>query len=298
MLLSSKTGESSNSIAQQIATIAKRDVIAPVESIKGINYLLLSYDKLQVFHSSNGSLFQNTFKLFRPVYERCAQVYENIIHIKERSAVDSIKENLVKKGLISKTAGFDESQEYLRLCPNDPKKKLLLLIAEKEQLSAQLNGELFGTLADHFDIKVKAVSDYDQICKEIEQASMTKNLEYVILNINGNEKGLHIVGPAEIKINNWISPYTKNIKECFSGLKESGKIVLLSGPAAQPGKHGSKDNIAGIIAEQAQRNVVAAIEPVQNGQTEIVSVDPLELYHPTTHQGTQKSGNIFRELKP
>ena len=302
ILLSSKTGESGSSIAQKMATKAKREVVAPVEEFYPSKLSVSYSDKLQAFHPSQASVFQNIFKLFRPVYEKCTQVYENIIHPKERSAVDAIKENLAKKGLISKTAAFEETQEYLRLCPSDPKKKILFLIAEKGQLDPELNGELLGSLADHYDTQVKVVSEYEQICREIQQAATkTKNLEYVILNIEGNEKGLHIAGPAEEKIKNWISPYTQDIKECFSGLNEKGKIVLLSGPAAQIGKHGLKDNIAGFLAAQSNKTVLAADEPVQNGKTEIASIDPLELYHPSKQPlqaNQQKPGNVFKEIKP
>ena len=134
VLISSKTGappdsDPKNCIAQKMANLARREVVAATGVVYGNRLTTSTYDQLQIFHPSENSN-SNLFKLFRPIYDKCKQVFWDKIHPREKIAVESIKANLVNKGLISASAGLEELQDYLRFCPEDPKKKLLFLSGE------------------------------------------------------------------------------------------------------------------------------------------------------------------------
>jgi len=191
----------------------------------------------------------------------------------------------------------------VRFCKDDPKKKLLFICAEadpKDALNPYRNEEFLGTLADHYDIKYKAVSKYDEVCQEITEASKTGNLEYVILNMHGNREGMLLTDPWE-NIDNWIHMYRNHLSKCFSWFNPKGKIILISCEVGKQGVFGSKDNIAGLMSDMATKPVIAPVEKSYPGNIEITSIDPLSIYEDSKRfyeRLYKDSENNYKEFKP
>lgn len=274
-------GDPKNNIAQKMATLAKREVIAATEMVYPKKMGISSYDQLRIFHPSAHKSSVNIFKLFRPVYQRCEKVFENLLHQREKEALDAISKNWVQKGLKSSAAGFEETQEYVRFCGDDPKKKVLFLTAHADHnggLNPAFIAEVLGALADHYDIKFKVVSKYDQVCEEIKAAAETGNLENVIIHSHGTATGMQL-SDNNIDIENWIAINSQNISKCFSGINPEGRIVLMSCRVGQPQQANARDNIAKKIADLSRRTVIAPDELHYSSEAKITKKEPLELYH-------------------
>jgi len=283
VLVSAKAGDRSNGepIAQKIATIAQREVIAATEMVYANKIDVTRHGQFHIYHPSDKWFNGNIFKVFRPVYQKCQRVYEDMLHFREKQAIRAIKGNLVPKGLISKDATFNETQEFVRFCKDDPKKKLLFISAEADThdaLNPYRDEEFLGTLADHYDIKFTVASKYHEVCQEITEASKTGNLEYVILNTHGHREGMVLSSPKD-DIDNWIHvAYDNYLSKCFSWFNPRGKIVLMSCKAGSPGTYGPKDNIAGLMSQFSGKKVIAPTELTYAGYVKITSKDPLSIY--------------------
>ena len=305
ILVSAKAGDHSNGepIAQKIATIAQREVIAPTEMVYANKIDVTRHSQFHIYHPSEKWFNGNIFKVFRPIYQKCQQVYENALHFREIRAIEAIKGNLVPKGLISKDATFNETQEFVRFCDDDPKKKLLFISAEADHngaLNPYYKEEILGTLADHYDIKFKVISKYDEVCQEITEASKTGNLEYVILNIHGNRRGMVLADP-DTEPDNWIHMYRNHLSKCFSWFNPKGKIILISCSTGAPSTLGSEDNIAGLISKLAKKSVIAPTKSTFTGLLEMTSKDPIAMYEDSRwffEKLYKYPENIYKEFKP
>ena len=156
ILFSSETGAShKDNLAQKIANEAKRTVIAPSELIYCEHVSAFHVYQLTLFHRSTNGLLKNAFKVFHPVYQKYKKVFEDKLHQREKEAAEGITKHFKGKSWLPVPASFQESQEHLRFCKDNPRPKLLFfsgLADYKNALDPSDHQELSSLLAEHYTI--------------------------------------------------------------------------------------------------------------------------------------------------
>ena len=309
VLLASYTGANQgDNLAQTIADIAKRNVIAPTEEVKSEKLGISQH--LTIFHSSRDGFLKNIFKLFQPTYKKCQEVIAERLHTREMEAMTSIAKDLQKKALLPESIGFEETKEFLRLCKDDPREKILFLVASHDEnggLNPYNYMQLNGALASYYDFKYKVVANVEEICQEIKDAAAMGNLKHVILNAHGKPVGICLSGDCRY-MHQWMhKDQQKDWKKCFEGINPTGKMVMLGCKTGNSEEDAAKETIAGLIAEVAKRTIVAPTEVVYPEYLELVNTENMEIYHPSETDSFsyywklitfQKPDNIFKNFNP
>jgi hypothetical protein len=297
-LLGAKAGASyyegyRDNLAQKMATGAKRTVIAATDSIYLGRTEMPVLDDFEVFHDNlkDKDIFdffrtkKNIFKIFHPIYSNCVDVFKDKIHDREEVALQTIRDETIKKSTLIQPTEFD-----------DPRQKFLYLSMEADHngaLNPQQNPELFETLSKNYDFKFKVVKSYDELCKEVKEAADTGKLLNLIINGHGNSNIIHIAGPE----NSWDSYMYRNrdLAKCFDGLDPSATITLFVCSAGEPKNGNLNDNIAATIAKETQKAVVASTEKSFSALRKIVSIYPFEITHPSKNDPNK---NIYKTFNP
>lgn len=302
-LFGSKTGASSegkteNNIAKKIATDSKKEVIAAID--------MISSNGMEMADSSDFELYQmkdtkeyKVFKQFNPEFEQCTAPQK--LHEREELAANVVKEAISQNSKLIYETDFEK--QILRICKDSPKEKFLCLSFEADHndaLSPEHNKKLFEILTKNYDFKYRVVNSYKAICQEIEEASRLGVIVNLVIMGHGNNAGMRI-SENEKDLNNWIHKFEKYLGykdlECFKKLPKSSKITLLSCRTGEPDEitNNPKDNIAQKMADVTQNNVVAPIEHVWIARTEITSINPFEVSHPSKHNANI---NVFKKFTP
>ena len=297
-------GDPTNNIAQKIANLAKREVIAPTETIYSSHVTVSLGNHLEIYHPSR--LGGNIFKLFRPAYNDCEKVFQSNLHPKEIKAIEVIGKNLLKKSLIYDPSDFEITKNFVRFCKDDPKQKLLVFYSDHDPngvFDPAVLEDLYGTLADHFDFKFKVVSTHQQIGEEINNPYANGNPMYIVLSWHGEEKGFCYAGDCS-DTKDWI--HVTNVGQwgpSFMGGNPKAKIFSLGCNGANSDKIPQQETIAAVVSEVSKKTMVASKEEVYPGYIEIISKDELKLYHPSEKYyffkkiTFQKPDNTFIEIR-
>ena len=288
VLLSPKAGEPQeddlkNNIAQKIATAAKRTVIAATEKMIQIlnKPKILNLDDFEIYLSTN-LLFEgkNVFKIFHPIYENCINIFKNKIHAREQLLLETIKDETLAKSYLNPSTEFEDLQDLLRLCDEDPRQKFLYLSMEADHngaLNPSSNPQLFEVLSKNYDFKYKVIKSYDELCSEIREAARSGELINIVINGHGNPGGIHISG--ENNWDNYISIYKKDLARCFKDADLS-KITLFSCNVSAPLNGDVKNNFSNKLAE-IKNEVKASPEYFYLNKVKLTSINPFEFTHPS-----------------
>jgi len=294
-----KEGNPKDNIAQKTATLAQRTVIAPIDmTYSGYTKIIDALDA-EIFHPSDFIWkTKNIFKVFHPIYENCINVFKDKIHEREQLAIETIKNETLQKSTLLRSTEFEDLQDILRLCKDDPRQKFLFLSMESDAkgqyaLSPERNPEFFEKLSKNYDFKFKVVKSYDELCQEVKEASKTGKLLNVVINGHGNPEGIHISGDSKI-LDAWVHK-KRNLAKCFNSLDPSAKITLFVCSAGEPQNGNPNDNIAGEIMKNTQNTVVASTEKSRSDWRRIVSIDPFEITHPSKND---PQANIYKKFSP
>jgi len=293
-----KKGNPKNNIAQKMATLAQRTVIAAIDmTYAGYTKIIDALDA-EIFHPS-GFIWKtkNIFKVFHPIYENCINVFKDKIHQREQLAIETIKNETLQKSTLLQSTEFEDLQDILRLCKDDPRQKFLFLSMESDAegqyaLSPERNPEFFETLSKNYDFKFKVIKSYDELCQEIREASKMGKLLNLVIDGHGNPNSIHISG--EKTWNNYLHK-NRDLAKCFNSLDPSSKITLLACETGKPQNGNPNDNIAGDIAKNAKLILFAPNEKTKAIDTKITSIEPFEISHPSKMNPNE---NIFKKFNP
>ncbi len=182
---------------------------------------------------------------------------------------------------------FKTKQEWLRFRKDDLREKLLFVSADYDHngaLAPRWISNIIKVLDPEWDVKYKVVSSYQEICEEIKQVARIGKLAHVFINGHGNPEEIclyayNLLGMPPLGCDSISSEQRIDIdfSDCFSNLKLSGRIVLLS--CSVGGKRFFYDNLAQEMATGAKRAIIAATDEVYAPLTTIVSKNPLMLEH-------------------
>jgi hypothetical protein len=312
--------DSLDNLAQTIADKAKIPVIAAKSSTVFNNYYDYEHTKISSldpfmishtsdFHPTKDLVGLNIYRTFIPRYKNCPTVQPNKLHDREMLAIDAINDDLKQKNLETFTPIWERSQDYVRLCAEDPKNKLLFLSAGHDPFGLahpKINPSFLSSLNDKFDFQYKLISSYKEMCKVIDAASKIGNLFHVIIEGQGilssdkmTSKGLVLWRKEDVfdssnPVNEELFTLKNtDIKSCFSGLNPSGSVVLLSDFAGGPRKD-FQQSFAQKLSDVINQVIIAPIS-VSPQVRSIPSFDPFEIFTPSENDAKQ---NNFREFRP
>lgn len=286
-------GDPKENIAQKIATAAKRTVVAPTQSWVFTGGMPQVED-FEVFDTASSNFLdiifrtgKNAYKIFHPVYKNCVDVFKDKIHSREQATVDVVKDELSKKSTLVQPEEFDDLQDLLRFCKDDPKQKFLYLSMEADHNGASHPkhlSEILERLSKEYDLKFKTVKSYEELCNEIKEATKIGQLMNIVIHGHGFPGGIHISGDSVDENRymiekNWIH-MKRDLAKCFEGADLS-KITLFSCNTSAPLFGNVNENIANSIADATKNTVVAPVEKVWPKRIKLVSLDPFEVTHPS-----------------
>ncbi len=304
ILLSCSTGESNNNnnpfdnIAQKMSDSAKRVVIAPIDDVAGRLTNFLSVEDGVLYHPESLLYsylpFYNTnlFTAFRPNFKKCTNKIDiNSLHQREISAIDTIRNNLIGKSLLHKDEPIDRATEYLKLCKEDPRDKVLVLSADYDKnengaLQPKLSSKIFSVFADRFDLQYKVVKTLDDICLQINQAARFGKIITLFIQAYGTPTDGMIIS-KDLNGNESRIKSSDDYSKCFSKVAKDGTIVLQGSSLGQNGSH--VGNIAQKISDGSQRTVLATTCRIDPKDTTIQSINPLLL----KNSGFSHWGNLW-----
>lgn len=309
VLLSCEAGATVNgnpflNIAQRIASATHRTVIASANCWHwNMPPQILSTNPIsQDSSASDPSMFRTFYPdcLSAPslssnpncICPPCADLDENKLTPNEKSAMQ----------ILGKGKPFTEAQEALRLHRGNRLPKVLYLVAkfdhaklEKRALGPR--GDFLEPIFTGFDSKYKEVQSFQDICREIKDASRTGKLANVIIQAHGNPNSM------KISETNWILG-SQDFASCFSDLEPSGKIILISCNVGSPQNGDFLNNLAQTIADKAKRTVIAAKSFVavsgEKSYTKIISLDPFMVSHTSKFHCSKDMADlsIYRTFLP
>ena len=298
----SSDGNSKNNIAQKIATDSKREVIAPVDYISSSGVEVPNTREFELYQKvgdKKNNKEKKIFKLFQPIYEKCTNIAKNVLHPREKNATEAVKEETLKNSQLIYQDEFEK--HILKICQDNPKQKFLFLSMENDHngaLNPLHNNELFEKISKNFDLKFKVVKTYEEICKEVKEASNFGEVVQLVINGHGNNIGIHIAGDSN-DLNNWIHKYEgikgyKNL-QCLKNLPKSSKITLMSCKVAESENGNNNDNIANEIAKKTGKTVIAPTELFYKNRVKISSICQFDVFHPSEKD---PKANIFKKFNP
>ena len=158
-------------------------------SLKELYYSLQAeeiYDRLQSSSSGSGRSSSSSSSSAR--------------HSREGKVPDAIKEGYLARGMNPKRFA-KHTDEYFQFRSDDPREKVLYLSAAhiqdvkpdgKNGLDAfepELVRTILTRLDETFDLKFKVIRSYEEICKEVKEASLFGTLAYVTIVGHGEDTG-------------------------------------------------------------------------------------------------------------
>jgi len=265
---------------QKVSTATKRDVIAPLGNLASGMTRMVRAVPFEIFQKySSFWPWLNTYKTFRPIYEKCTGNPTNL-HDRER---------LVNAAVNSFFSTPPVSHSPFELCEDDPKNKFLFLSFEKDHNSAFHPGlmvKLFKDIADHYDLKYKVIRSFYDICREVSEASKKGNLTEIVIQGHGKPEG--------ICFSSWdCIDKEYDFAECFEGLDPAGKITLFSCETGKSIKETNRENIATVIAKKTNKEVVAPEGSPKSLFQRISSLEPFQAFYPSEHNPTK---NMFKSF--
>jgi hypothetical protein len=297
------------SLAQKIADVAKRHVIAPSEAVDPSWVSFSKGNFLTIHHTSKEGWFKNAFKWFAPRYTECQTIHENKLHPREKEAADVLLKSFQEKGLLPATAGFEEAKQFLQLCTSE-QEKVLFLSAKPDKdrdpsksgaLNASNYKEFLSVLAYTYDLRFKVINSYEDICIEIKKAAKRGIVKYVIINAHGEKTAYCVRGYCE-EDDDWVAVKTpKDWDKCFEGIKD--RLVLLTCSSGKT-EGCEKATIARLIAEIAKKTVIAPTEDLFAEKIELRDAQEMDVYHPSADHSFwnritfQEPKNVFKKFNP
>jgi len=290
--------ETNNTIVQEIATMAKRTIVAPTSSLCTKLFKVSETNGFEMFQhertvknffknivgSTTVDSSNNVFKIFNPIYKDCVNIFKNKIHAREQAAINVVKKATASKSILVQPDEFNDLQDLLRFCKDDPKQKFLYLSMEADKsgaLQPKYVSQILEPLSKEYDLKFKLIKSYDELCREIKEATESGKLTNIVIDGHGHPEAIHISGLTEPMdhTTELIHKY-KDLAKCFEGADLS-KITLFSCTTAAPWNGDPKNNIAHKIADATKVTVVAPLESISGTNTKLTSLNPFEVYHPS-----------------
>ncbi len=314
LLISCSTGKPQNgnpfdNIATSIADDTKKTVIAPTDDVYPSLTTISSESPLNLHHEHipNWRQFKfvsTNFRAFFSRYPSCDGLSENRLHPREQLAIRSIQDELIRKGFLHETPSFQEMQDYLRLCKDDPKKKFLYLQAQEDP-TGFLNPSHFSSLlvdiADKFDLKFKVIQQDKEICDEVKLAIDSGNLAAVLIQAHGKPNQLNITATPFSWLQRTYEMFfggTGIFPDCLARIPSSARIILLAESTGADPTEEFDENLATKIARKIQRTVIAPTKPIHIDKVSLKSCSPVEVHHPTSGVIFDSSGNVFKQFDP
>lgn len=217
--------------------------------------------------------------------------------------MDAIKSDLVAKSLLPSSASFQKTQDYLRVCSDDLKPKVIYLSAAHNPnggLDPKRSSPLLSAIAENFDLQFKYISSYESVCQTIANASKTGTIAAVVIDSLGTPNNLLLSetippeGSLTAPRREWISE-NKDFATCFSALKPSGKVIFAGGSSGATQAGDRNNNIAQKVATKAGITVFAPVGGVCPEKRRLLSTNPFTIFHPSEDDPTV---NTYREFLP
>jgi len=189
------------------------------------------------------------------------------------------------------TTTFRTWQEYLRLRADNLKPKFLYLTGAYDPtnvLSPKFNAENIAALDQEYDVKYAVIDSRQDICDEVRKAARTGKLTNVL--IEGLSDRNFFMFSEGIK---GVMEKNQDFSTCFSGLEESGRIVLDSCNTGVADDGNADHSFAQILANGAKRVVVGTIDAIANQHIRILSKKPLMLFHPKRDDRSSNAYKVF-----
>lgn len=228
------------------------------------------------------------------MFDRCTNI-KNPLHAREKEAVEIVKKEITENSEIIHPDEFEN--HLLKMCHDNPKEKFLYLSMESDwngALKPENKKNVIERISSHYDLKFKVVKSYDEICKEIEQASEIGELVYLVIDGHANRGSIGISGVDEINLNP-LNHYYKDFG-CFGNLNRSTKVTLLTCSTGEPNVHGNvNDNIANLIAKKTGKEVVSPIDLMNAKKVRIESIENFDVFHPCDNNEKE---NLFKKFNP
>jgi hypothetical protein len=159
-------------------------------------------------------------------------------------------------------------EESLKLDPDDPRPKLLYLVAKNDFKGAFEVDDMLGigekanleTLSKTHDILYKVITSADEVCAEIAKGSEIGELKSLIINAHGGPDTMDFSNDSELQSLNGKLYATNRLDAipttittyCFTGLSPDAEISLKSCSTGS-----TTDGIAAAIARLSNRTVWA-----------------------------------------
>ncbi len=201
--------------------------------------------------------------------------------------------------------------QHLAFCEDDPREKLLCLVASWDgngALQPHWISGVMGAFADKFDLKYATVNSMDEICAEVNTAAEFGELANLVIVAHGSPLEGIVIGTTAVPTGNGGKDRVERITNesdfrCLSKVKKDGTIVLSGGSVGQNGL--SVDNLAQHVADVSQRTVLAPTCHIYPKKISVTSVEPLILSHPQHssinswwYSCPENNGNIFKTFEP
>ena len=176
-----------NNLAQEIATLVKRTVIAPIGLMNPRKLQVTSVMPFMIHHPNPQSNSGNIFRIFNPLSSN-GKLVQADLHPREKEALDVIKSHLVAKHFLSESAGFVEMEEFLRFSETDLRDKFLYVSANWDfanSLSPWNDKKGLGEKVEKYDLAYRVVHSKEQICNLIQEVTKFWKLAGIHLVAHG-----------------------------------------------------------------------------------------------------------------
>ncbi len=306
-----------NNIAQVMADNGKRIVFAPTDDVTSL--VKFSREDNTFYHPFITRITEhrrfinpislitqtnNLYQAFHPRFKNCSPYVDRLLLTKyELAAEAAIKASLIARSLLHKNSPFLE--EHFQICEDNPRKKVVVLSGYEADNSSELNPsritKVLTSIATGYDLWVKQIMYFHQICGAAFEASKKGNVEAVVIHGIKSSNGMLVskgLDGREEQIDS-----SQDFRSCFSELPRNTKIIFIGAPLGKSDPSGI--NIPQRIADITQRIVDAPTCDISPDKIEIQSMSPLTFHHPAHSTldkwrfGCEENGeNLFKSFYP
>ncbi len=180
---------------------------------------------------------------------------------------------------------ISEAQEYFRLRSDDTREKAIVLSPLSMGIDPMDLSNILLQLNNKLDLQYALFSSVDEMCKIIEEGAKT-----------GKLVNIYVAAFDEDSLSTVLYPDIPDLKSCFKGLQDSGKIILLGFDCGSPKNGDPYDNIAQTIAVLGQKTVVAF-----DSNDDQALIDLIETINPFAISGSSPNNpqqGIFKTFYP
>ncbi len=191
-----------------------------------------------------------------------------------------------------------ESLEVLRFRKDDPREKVLYIVSEVSSLYSKIilnplgkwgvGRHLVPKLFEKYDLRYQYASNYESLCQAIESAVKTGPLAAIYIDGHGSPESIELGDDSDERIYVF-----DHFPDCFSNLKNDGKIVLISCETGNYFSSSSYSLLAKRMSRMLDRIVIAPTESIYGSQIDLLPDG--SVYHP---QKNDPEENTFHRFYP